>query len=270
MNKAIRKTAFMMLKNCAKQFEYFYFKDPDYDHFNEPVTDPKSPQGKGTLFHNAAEEMFPQCDVKDMISLERADLVKYLRQRLPDIPQINPWFDYFADFEARRFCFGLDAYGKEGIEKVFIPVALEKYCKLESETEPARTGHVDRIDWLPNEESLCIVEYKTGKYYNLEKPYILTNLRAECGWYATILNKIKAYDKPIAWWACINPMMQQYHVEKFHIMSVRSLEKQWQGLLKLIDNKGPFERNLSPLCGHCKYVSECLYNYGEGDFQIDR
>ena len=48
--KSVRKTAFMMLKHCAKQFEYFYFKDPDYDHFNEPVTDPKSPQGKGTLF----------------------------------------------------------------------------------------------------------------------------------------------------------------------------------------------------------------------------
>ena len=40
-------------------------------------------------------------------------------------------------------------------------------------------------------------------------------------------------------------------------------------LLKLIKNQGPFERNISPLCGHCKYVSDCLYNYGEGDFRID-
>ena len=145
--KAIRKTAFMMLKNCAKQFEYFYFKDPDYDHFQEPILDPSTPQGKGSLFHNAAEDLFPQCKIEEMIPLSREELVKYIRVKLPDIPRINPWFDYFADFEARRFCFGLDAYGEEGIEKVFMPVAREKYCKLESKTEPDRTGHVDTVSY---------------------------------------------------------------------------------------------------------------------------
>jgi hypothetical protein len=267
--KPIRKTAFMMLKNCAKQFEYFYFKDPGYEAFQEPVTDPTSPQGKGSLFHDAAEKLFEQCTISDMVKLERPALIKYLRERLPRISQIDPWLDYFAEFEARRFCFGLDAYGEDKIAEVFIPVDVEKYCKLKAEGKPARTGHVDRIDWLPQEESLCIVEYKTGRYYNLEKPRILTSLRSETGWYATILNTIKAYDKPINWWACINPMLQQYHVEKFHTMSLKAVEKQWQGLLKLIKNKGPFPRNISPLCGHCKYSNECLYNYGAGDFSID-
>ena len=267
--KPIRKTAFMNMKNCAKQFEYFYFKDPDYEAFQEPVTDPTTPQGKGSLFHDAAEVLFDNLVIDDMLGLERVDLVKYIRERLPDITQINPWLDYFAEFEARRFCFGLDAYGKEKIKEVFFPVAREKYCKLEETGKPARTGHVDRIDWLPQEKSLCIVEYKTGKYYNLDKPRILTNLRSETGWYATILKATHAYDKPIDWWACINPMLQQYHVEKFHTMSLRSVEKQWLSLLKTIKNKGPFPRNISPLCGHCKYVSDCLYNYGEGDFSID-
>ena len=267
--KPIRKTAFMQLKHCAKQFEYFYFKDPAYDEFQGEVTDPTTPQGKGSLFHDAAEHLFDKITIEDMITLEREDLIKYIREKLPDIVQINPWLDYFAEFEARRFCFGLDAYGKEKVKDVFFPVAREKYCKLEEDPNPARTGHVDRIDWLPNENSLCIVENKTGRYYNLDKPWILTSLRSETGWYATILNKTKEFDKPIEWWACINPMMQQYHVEKFHTMSNRSVEKQWQSLLKLIKDGGPFARNVTPLCGHCRYANDCLYNFGEGDFSID-
>ncbi len=266
-NNKIRKTAFMMFKHCEKQFEYFFFRDPDYNAYMEPEVDLRSPTGKGTAFHNACDELFPKFDIEDMKKLDsEVDLVKYIRDKLPDLERINEWFDYFAEFEARRFLMAKDAYA-DRLELVYRPVATELYVNLPGEYP--RTGHVDRLDYLPAEDALCVVEYKTGRSYDMSKDRTLTSLRAETGWYAIILEKLKLYDKPITHWACINPMLKQYHVERFHAMSLKSVEKQYQKLVSKIKKQGPFERNLSPLCGWCKYSNDCLYNFGEGDFDLN-
>ena len=266
-NKKIRKTAFMMFKHCEKQFEYFFFRDPDYDAYVQPVVDDRSPTGKGHIFHVGCDDFFPKIDLEEMRRLDsEQDLIKYIRTRLPDNERIDDWFDYFAEFEARRFIMAKTAYEKE-LDKVYMPVATELYVNLPGEYP--RTGHVDRLDYLPAEKALCVVEYKTGRSYDLSKDRTLTSLRAETGWYAIILNKLKMYDLPVTHWACINPMLKQYHVERFHSMSLKAVENQYNKLVKKIKAKGPFEKNLSPLCGWCKYSNDCLYSFGEGDFDLN-
>ena len=267
-SKKIRKTAFMMFKHCAKQFEYFFFRDPDYDAYVEAEPDELSPTGKGTIFHVGCDEFFGKLDLDEMKRLDsEADVVIYMKSKLPKTERLDDWFQYFAELEAKRFMMCIDAY-PDNWKKVFMPVATELYVNLPGEYP--RTGHVDRLDWLPAEKALCVVEYKTGRSYDLSKDRTLTGLRAECGWYALILQKLKTYDLPVIYWACINPMKKQYHVERFHAMSLKSVEKQYQKLITAIKNKGPFDRTLSPLCGWCKYSSDCLFNgYGEGEFGKD-
>jgi len=238
----------MMYKQCAKKFWYFYNDDEAYKGYNQV-------QGsdaliKGSLFHKHADSFFD-----DIGSPNDAYSPDYFRAALPVTKHLdlNKWFDWFADKEWERYN-ELNAAGREDL---FIPFAREEFVSMPDSID--RTGHFDRLDQIPGTKNLQIVEYKTGKSYNMEKTWAATSMNAEIGFYVIMLNTIKKYpDFKITEWKCINPTLKTIWVNKISPISIKSVNATYKTLTQAVFDKGPFERNITMLCRYCPYIDDCL------------
>jgi len=258
--KPVRKTAFMDLQNCPRKFEYFYFKDPaywDYGAKGEKVNEAEA-LVKGNLFHDNAETFFKKMDLTHAIDLNDDRIKHYFRTLLPTGTTIDSWFDYFADFEAKRFISEKNEIGDQVLTD-YKPFLTEQEMKWD-DGNIVRTGHIDRLDLFKAENAYCVVEYKTGKSYDMNKKFPLSKMRLETAWYAAMINNNKEMKYPAHYWACINPTLGQVTVEKFHSLTLASLERKVAKMYEAMKNGGPFPRNLSILCNWCKYRKDCLFN----------
>jgi hypothetical protein len=241
-----------MYKNCQKQFWYFY-NDPDrYYGYGEGSSNPALQ--RGTDFHNSADSFFDNITEYSHAGFRRA---------LPVGGPLHYYYDWFAKIEWERFC-GLK------VKEWFRPLA----CELKVEFEN-RTGHVDRVDRIGKKE-LQIVEYKTGKSYNMEKQWAVTKMNAEIGFYAQILKFGNYYpDLKITSWKVINPTLQKQWVNKISPISLNSVDKVMSELEQKILAEGEaaskldtlFEATVTPLCGYCPYIKDCFY---ESNFDYER
>ena len=251
--KPIRKTAFMQFKNCAKQFNYFYNGD-EYGKYNEQGTSPAFI--RGTAFHKGCFEFFTKIyegiDLKD---IHEDDIEGFFRSCLPltNDDLVNSWFDFFADYEAKRF-----KNLKENNQlQYFLP--LDREIEITMPDVIPRTGHVDRIDVIPGTKDLEINEYKTGKSYEMEKPDRATKMNAEIGFYVSILQGINKYPNyNIKRWRVINPTLKKVWTNDISKITLTSVEKAYKRLVEMIMTKEEFERNISELCQYCPYMEDCF------------
>jgi len=240
-NLPIRKTAFMMFKHCEKQFEYFYNDKVAYTEYKQSSENPAL--RRGTLFHNGCEDFFTK--VKGLPS--KADMTNSFRTCLPTITDkkdllVNDWFDYFAKIEAQR----LTEISKESFDyaHLFYPIETEMYVSMKDTID--RNGHIDRIDNM-KDGTLCIVEYKTGKSYDMNKTWAITKMNAEIGYYVQILNKVKYFkDKEIKYWKVINPTLQITWINKISPVSLRGVETTYAKMVNKIQSKGEFVKKHNP------------------------
>ena len=255
--KPIRKSAFMTFKKCPKKFYFSYFVHADdYWNYNEKNNN-NSAAAAGDIFHAEVDSFFPQINYELLYELNSDEKVfKYFRDKfsysetyLENKTDMDTWFDWYCDIETKRMNFFKQKYSKSEFLTWYPPKATELKVSMTDEID--RTGHIDRVDFLPAEKSYCIVEYKTGKHYDVTKPYSLTALRAETAFYAIICNEMKIFDYPVHYWALYNPKIKQFSIEKFPAATMRAVNNTYKDLIQRIKEAGEFERNISPLCLYC-------------------
>ncbi len=240
-----------MYKNCPKQFWYFYNDKAAREGYN--VLGENLAMNRGQEFHLAVDEFYDKIQASQL-PWDIHEFRIALPQSKDDV--VNGWFDWYAKSEWERF----EELSKESLEpdKAFMPLHTE--LKVELPDRINRTGHVDRIDLIPGTKNeLCIVEYKCGKSYDMEKSYMLTKMNAEIGFYAAILNKDKRFNQyRITHWKCINPFYEKIWYNNISGVTLKAVEKAYNGLVDLVNDKGPFDRKTSVLCMHCPYFEPCL------------
>jgi len=246
----------MMYKQCAKKFWYFYNDDEAYKGYNQV-------QGsdaliKGSLFHQYADTFFDNIgEPNDAYSPD------FFREAVPvtKLEDLNKWLQWFANKEWERY----EELNVAGQEDKFIPFAREEFVSMPDSID--RSGHFDRIDIIPGTRNLQIVEYKTGKSYDMDKTWAATSMNSEIGFYVIMLNTIKKYpDFKITEWKVINPTLETIWVNKISPISIKSVNTTYRALTQAVFNKGPFERNITMLCRYCPYIEDCLMG---SDIDID-
>lgn len=253
MPRSIRKSAFMLYRKCQKRFHYFY-NDPNYFDYNTEEEDQPVLLRRGTQFHKACDRFFDNLVGKELT----ADLHEEFRSYLPTGTDIDEWFDWFAEIERERY---KELYGS-GQVGAFMPIARE--LEILAKDTRDRTGHVDRIDIMPNTAELCVIEYKTGHSYDMEKQDAVTEMNAEIGFYVQILQMSNIFPKNrITHWKVINPLLKKVWLNKIHPVSLRGVDDKLREINKKLDTNGDFERNPSPLCDSCPYIDDCLFSNKE-------
>lgn len=233
----------MQYKNCQRNFWYFYNDDERYDGYGEGSSNPALQ--RGTDFHNAADNFF------DGI---REYSARGFRDALPFGDNLHYYYDWFAKIEWQRYEALKD-------KELFKPLA----CELIVEGKLTK-GHVDRIDKISDTE-LQIVEYKTGKSYDMSKSWAPTKMNAEIGFYARLIEEGNYYpDLKIKSWKVINPTLEKQWINKISPISLRAVDKSVLEMVEKIVAKGTFRekletlfpRSITPLCGWCPYALDCL------------
>jgi len=263
--KPIRKSAFMTFKQCQKKFWFSYFiHSEDYWAYNTKENQSEA-AAKGDLFHAEVDDFFEKLDMEQLYEVTDINKITEIYRNkfsfsdtiVEGKTDMDEWFDYFSEVEAKRFMWFKENFTKLEFLKWYPPKHTEFNVSMTDDID--RTGHVDRIDYLPNEKAYCVVEYKTGRGYDLTKPATLTRLRAETGFYAVILNEMKLLDAPVYYWALINPRLKTFHIEKFPTATLRAVNNTYKGLVQKIKEGGDFKRNIGPLCMYCPYRRECFH-----------
>ena len=233
----------MQYKNCQRNFWYFFNDDERYDGYGGKSSNPALQ--RGTDFHDSADKFF------DGITGFSYD---GFRAALPFGDNLHYYYDWFAKIEWQR-------YQELDNKDYFKPLA----CELIVEGEITK-GHVDRIDQI-SETELQIVEYKTGKSYDMSKSWAPTKMNAEIGFYAQLIKEGKHYpDLKIKSWKVINPTLQKQWVNNISPISLRAVDKAVLEMVNKIVAPGTFRekletlfpRSITPLCGWCPYTEDCL------------
>lgn len=242
----------MQYKNCQKAFWYQY-NAPDEVYWGYAGKSDNPVLQRGTDFHDAADHFFE--NIKEYTQ-------EGFRDALPKGGELHFFFDWFARIEWNR-------WKTIKVKEWFKPLAAEKEVEFET-----RTGHVDRIDRVGPKE-LQIVEYKTGKSYDMTKQWAVTKMNAEIGFYAQILKYGNYYPGfTIKSWKVINPTLEKQWVNKISPVSLRSVDNTLDEIIGKILKEGDpvdkldtlFPPTVTPLCGYCPYINECFY---ESNFKHD-
>jgi len=233
----------MQYKNCQRNFWYFYNDDERYDGYGGKSSNPALQ--RGTDFHNAADLFFDNINATSLDGFRAA---------LPFGDNLHYYYDWFAKVEWQRY---QDLENKD----YFKPLA----CELIVEGALTK-GHVDRIDQI-SETELQVVEYKTGKSYDMSKSWAPTKMNAEIGFYARLIEEGKHYpDLKIKSWKVINPTLQKQWVNKISPITLRAVDNSVLEMVNKIVATGTFRekletlfpRTITPLCGWCPYTEDCL------------
>jgi len=233
----------MNFKQCPAKFE-FYYNDEGY--WNYGTSDDKSNMDtwRGNEFHDFAETFFDKIK-----GLEPEEWTKQFEPHEDEI--VQKYIDWFVSTEIERY------NDLKSLDKLdfFNPLANE--LKITMEDEIDRTGHVDRIDLMPNGD-ICIVEYKAGKSYDMTNIDRVTSMNSEIGWYVNILNAIEHYpDKKITHWKVINPRLEKIWMNKISPISLKTVEKIYADMVNRIKKGLKFEKKTGTLCYYCPYLQKC-------------
>ncbi len=249
----------MLFKKCPKQFEYFY-NDPKYDEYAQDNLNQSPALIRGSYFHNkVADPFFDNIDVEQIYDFNSKHIGEYFSYAVPETNDdlMQEWISYFLEYEQWRFEKIRDLTNSiDDLKKYFIPIAKE-----ESITAPDiidKTGHFDRIDYIPGTEDLEVVEYKTGKWYDMEQPNKVTGMNAEIGFYVTILQASNRFpNNNITHWKVINPTLRKVWRNKISKVTLTSVNRVYKQLCAMIIQKDEFQRNISDMCLRCPYLTPC-------------
>jgi len=263
--RPIRKSAFVSYIKCQKKFEYLY-SDPNYFNYGLDEGELDDALRRGNMFHSGCDKFFSDLEGK----IKSESITQLFRTYLPTVDDIrdaeivNNWFDWFAETEKQRYI-ELDEANKIGY---FLPIAKELEIKLPDTID--RTGHVDRVDMMPDTKELCIVEYKTGKSYDMDNSYSFTDMNKEIGFYVQILNATNVFPNyKITHWKVVNPTLKKIWINKISPISLRGVEVLYKEITDKVITKGKFNRNLTPLCKYCPYVTPCMEEYYQQEAKDD-
>jgi hypothetical protein len=231
----------MTFRQCPKRFEFNY-NDPKYWDYG--ADDDKSDMKiwRGNQFHHFAETFFDK--------INGVDVEKWQELAVHEDEIVKGWIWWFIETEKSRVN-----------DEYFLPVANE--VKVYYKDTIDRTGHIDRIDRI-GEKELCVVEYKAGASYDMQKSDRLTSMNAEIGFYIQILKQMDEYkDFKITKWKVINPLLQKIWVNRVSPISLKTVESVYAKMTDMIINKKEFPKKVSPLCHYCPYEIPCDPYYGE-------
>ena len=250
--RGIRKSSFVTYRHCQKKFEYSYNDSKYWDYGGIDGLPEDDPRVLGTKFHDACDNFFKTLEKKPLTDKFTSDWKNpFSGGKLQD------WFNFFLDIEKRRYI-DLISDGKEGYWR---PIANELEIKMTDRLD--RVGHVDRCDVL-TDNNICIVEYKTGKSYNMENKYSLTNMNQEIGFYAEILNKTNAFPgRKITHWKVINPTLKKIWIARISPVSLKAVNRTFNEIVDKLEQNGVFNKNEGILCNYCDYVNDCLFGGGD-------
>ena len=273
----VRKSLLMSWKVCPRQ-AYYSVRDEKYGEYNEfNLENPALLLGQ--IFHKEMDKFYNGISVDAMVKIyetygdEAEVLVKLEDHCFEAFSKTTHevclgYFHWYAKIEAERF-FKLYSGKHTGITQRFIPLYIEKYVEILDEPNGIiRNGHFDRID-LIGDKKLRLVEYKTGRSYDISKSYKLTKLRLELYYYKKIIEQLeefKGYE--VVEWMLINPTLETVFTSKFSILTERSLEKAIPMLTDDINGDEPPARNLNFYCDNCQYKQKCLIDVEENIFEI--
>lgn len=263
--KDIRKSAFMTFKHCPKKFWFSYSVHPETYWEYKSKGGQNEAAAKGDIFHSEVDDFFAKLDYEQMYEIgNEQTLNEVFRKKFSFSDSydecktdLDDWFDYFSELETKRFMYFKNNYTKIEFLQYYPPKETEFNVTMTDDIN--RTGHVDRIDYLPHEKSYCVVEYKTGKSANPTKASSLTSLRAETAFYAIILNEMKLLPAPTYYWAVVNPRLRTFYIEKFPAATMRAVNNAYKGLVQKIKESGEFKRKIGPLCMYCPFRRECFH-----------
>ena len=268
--KGLRKSGYTTWKSCPKKF-FFSYNSDEYWNYNKMDTKSEA-LVKGQTFHNAADDFFTKIDMDTLLGLDDNGLKTYMRTCLPKSSdyesrktEMDQWFDYLVQVEYNRYNY----YREQKALDKYKPKAVE--WAIEKEREHLNiSGHVDRVDYLPEEKSYCVVEYKTGKSYGLNKSWTKSNIAQECGFYAIILNEAHLLDKPVTHYCLINPTTKDYLINKLSPITIKAIKRHLDTIEQSLLNGGPWDRKMSMLCGWCPYRDPCFNGgiLGQDKFNI--
>ena len=258
---SIRKSLFMKFKKCSQQGMYSMAQGNEgYSELNVQVP----ALLKGQIFHHAMEDFYNEIDISIMNDLGDEHIKKYIETYLPITkqPDLKKWFNWYAEYETERYF----TMKKEGKLDYFKPYKQE--CYVEKVIDGVkRNGHFDRIDRI-GEKELIIIEYKTGKSYDPQKNYSLTDLRSELEWYRSIITQLDEYKGfKIAGWKLINPTLEIIYDSKFSTLSKYSVDKNINIILEIIRGNKPPVKKIGIQCNWCEFSKECL-GYDDPNHEI--
>ena len=256
----VRKSLLMSWKVCPRQ-AYYSVRDPAYGQYNEFNLDNMSLL-LGQIFHKEMDKFYNNVDISEMTKYydQPGTLEAYLFSKFSRTTNEKclDYFHWYAKIEAERF---IELYKKHhtGIAQMFLPLYIEKYVEMpDPKNGIIRNGHFDRVD-LIGEKKLRLVEYKTGKSYDVTKSYKLTKLRLELYYYKKIIENLEEFEGyTVVDWMLINPTTKSIFISKFSILTENVLEKSIPLLVKDINGDTPPDRNLNFYCENCKFKQECL------------
>ncbi len=267
----------MSWKVCPRQ-AWYSVRDSEYGTYNEFNIQNKALL-LGQIFHKEMDKFYKSISIDKMVEIyndlklvdKQSIIQEYLFMKFSPTTHETclEYFHWYAKIEAERFIILMNEK-HTGITQRFIPLYIEKYVEIHDEENGIiRNGHFDRMD-LIGEKKLRLVEYKTGRSYDVTKSYKLTKLRSELYYYKRIieqLDEFKGYE--VVEWMLINPTLQTIFASKFSILTEKTLEKAIPMLVSDINSKEPPARNLNFYCENCKYKQECLIEPTENIFDMD-
>ncbi|MFA5133151.1 MAG: PD-(D/E)XK nuclease family protein [Candidatus Paceibacterota bacterium] len=228
----IRKSMLETYKFCPMKFKKEYLLGHNNSANYQMIV--------GTRFHEFAEWFF---DIYSGIEPDRWE------ELVPSafLPEEQEWAAWFIQEEYKR-------YNKN--PEVFMPLMRE--MKI-IDDDLCLSGTFDRVDKLDTQDTLAIVEYKTGKSYNEE------SIMRQLAFYKLLWdNNVKRGN--MLYMRYINPRIQKYETIKFKSNAVDKVLLDIAGMRKCL-REDTFMYQCSPvkhiICHQCD-MDECkLYDYDE-------
>jgi len=245
----IRKSMVKTFEKCPLRFKLEYVdKEPKPPGFVESQA-----IQFGTEFHEHAYRFFDDVNMKKMREMKTVDeMGDYFKSLLPPGPE----YEWFAEFEARRYFSYQDKY-------LWMPYLREETLTAH---DLGLTGTVDRVDILEpgtyttfeghvitlHKPTPVIIDYKTGTWsYN--NP---SEMRFELAFYAILLKHSSARIVTNIGGG-IFPTVQKAYLYKLSPATFKAAERKVEKL-KIALSKNEFERKPSALCDWCPYLEKCF------------
>lgn len=275
----IRKSLLMSWTVCPRQ-AWESIRDVGYGEYNTfNLENPALLLGQ--IFHKEMDSFYTKIDMQKLLVLaidkDKSDSDKLAGLAAYCFSVFSPttheqcleFFHWYAEEEAKRF---LDLYKNHNAElwMRFLPVYVEKYIESQDdENGITRNGHFDRLDWI-GPKKLRIVEYKTGKSYDVTKSYKLTKLRLELYYYKWIIERLKEFEGyEVVEWMLVNPTLKVTFISKFSPLTRNKLQTSVQKLTEDINSSEKPKRELNFYCEGCKFKQGCLINVDKNIYDIE-
>jgi len=250
---SLRKSLFMSFKRCPQQGMYGLERnDQSYGEINteHPAL------LKGQIFHHAMEDLYNEMSMMVLKEYDTyEDVHKYIHGLFPPTtqPDLRAWFDWYIDYESKRYL----VMKEQDKLDYFMPYKQEMAVEYVIDGVK-RTGHFDRVDRISDTE-LIIIEYKTGKSYDPNKAFKISDLRSELEWYRSIISRMDEFKEfTVVGWKLLNPTLGVSYTSKFAPTTQYSVDRNMKMIAEMIEGKREVIKKYGMQCNWCRFAQQCL------------